>query len=342
MVAYIKGIGNVSPQKTADSSVFPSEISEHAGLPYLKCIEPAYKKYLDPMASRRMSRSIKMGIYAAKRCLEDAGVEVPDAIITGTGLGCIEDTEKFMISMLDNNETMLNPTPFIQSTHNTISAQISILLKCHGYNFTYVHRGFSFESALLDSLMMLKEEPSDNILLGGMDEITEISQHITYRMGHWRKAVAGEGAAFFLLSNTKGPSDYAKITSVHTFYKPANDEEIRNQIRNFLHQKNLDFSDIDLAVLGINGDGKFDLPYHALMNNALKDACCVKYKNLCGEYHTSSSFALWLAAITMKGQQIPDAVLIDRKIEKPIKNILIYNHYRNINHSLILLQNVEF
>ena len=53
---------------------------------------------------------------------------MPDAIITGTGLGCLEDTEKFLTAMVTNKEEFLTPTSFIQSTHNTVSAQIALLL----------------------------------------------------------------------------------------------------------------------------------------------------------------------------------------------------------------------
>ncbi|NJK84751.1 MAG: beta-ketoacyl synthase chain length factor [Bacteroidales bacterium] len=110
------------------------------------------------MASRRMSRIVKMGICSALKCLKESGVEVPDAIITGTGFGCIEDTEKFLGSIIQNEEKMLNPTPFIQSTHNTVGAAIALKIKCNNYNNTYVHRGFSFEHALLDGLMLLNED----------------------------------------------------------------------------------------------------------------------------------------------------------------------------------------
>lgn len=52
-----------------------------------------------------------------------------DAIITATGLGCLADTEKFMNALMDNREQMLNPTAFIQSTFNTVGAQLALLLK---------------------------------------------------------------------------------------------------------------------------------------------------------------------------------------------------------------------
>ena len=218
---YINGVGNISPQKTFDNSQFLDEIviTESSRL---KCIDPNYKDYISGDMVRRMSRIIKMGIAASSICLKDAtgppdrqGSQIPDAIITGTGLGCIEDTEKFLSTVLRNNEEFLTPTPFIQSTHNTVSAQIALLLKCHHYNFTYVNRGISFESALLDGFVQIRSGEAKTVLLGGIDELTDRSFTIMNRMGHWKRkpvnnlrlyqdktrgSIAGEGAAFFFLS----------------------------------------------------------------------------------------------------------------------------------------------
>ena len=68
--------------------------------------------------------------------------------------------ESSSAKMVDSNESALNPTPFIQSTHNTIGSQIALLLQCQGYNQTYTQRAFSFENVLLDAILELKENPT--------------------------------------------------------------------------------------------------------------------------------------------------------------------------------------
>jgi len=108
MEVFINGIGLISPQKTTEAGAFLSEVIEH-NADYLKCIDPNYKAFIDPLAARRMSRLIKMGITSAKLCLAEAGITMPDAIITGTGLGSVEDTEKILNSILQH-EQLLNPT----------------------------------------------------------------------------------------------------------------------------------------------------------------------------------------------------------------------------------------
>jgi 3-oxoacyl-(acyl-carrier-protein) synthase len=253
--------------------------------------------------------------------------------------------------MVENNEEMLTPTSFIQSTHNTVGAQIALSIKCHRYNNTFVHRGFSFESALLDAIMLLKDNEAGNVLAGSVDEITDYSHAILSRMGIYRNGdvsnldlyndnakgtIAGEGAAFFLLTMEASGHDHAKLDGLHTFYKPAGIKEIKEQILSFLLAQSLNAEDIDLFITGINGDSNGDSVYKELNETLFAKTQSIGYKHLCGEYPTSSSFALWLATNIVKEKKLP-AMLHARQKTGTIKSILIYNHYKNIHHSLLLV-----
>jgi hypothetical protein len=352
MEAYIDGRSAISPQNTFSAENPFENVKEYENAHFMKCIEPQYNAFIDPMASRRMSRIMKMGMASALKCLDEAGIRIPDAVITGTGLGCIEDTEKFLGALLTNEEKLLNPTPFIQSTHNTIAASIAILLKCYGYNNTFSHRGFSFESALLDGLMLLNEGSVSNVLVGGVDELTANSFTITNRLGFWKKepvcnlnlldydskgSLAGEGAAFFALNNQKTYRSAAKILSVDTFYKPEGFVEIENKLSAFLNNEPSDFDQSDLVLMGLNGDRVTDKIYYHLKNTLFRNNSCAYFKHLSGEYDTSSSFALYLASGILKEQKLPGIIRLDDKPIEKIRKILIYNHLRNSQHSMILL-----
>ena len=90
---------------------------------------------------RRMSRVVKSGVAAGIESLLEFGDRAAvEAVVTATGLGCIADSEKFLDSLIANEERMLNPTPFIQSTFNTVGAQIALLRGLHCYNTTYANR----------------------------------------------------------------------------------------------------------------------------------------------------------------------------------------------------------
>ena len=352
MSAFIRGIGNISPQHSWEPGDFPTDLVLHEGN-RLKCIEPGYKEFIKPIHMRRMSRTLKMGVAAAGKCLVDAGVEVPDAIIVGTGLGMMQDTEKFLTSILDNEEKFLTPTSFIQSTHNTVGAHIAVMLKCNKYNFTYVNENLSFEGALLDTILRIREHPEENVLLGGIDELTDAYFIITDNASLWKKgikdnspmladkspgSIAGEGSSFFILSGEEHPDNYARFIGVDTFYKPDNNEEVEKFINEFLNSHGMKLSDIDLLIIGKNGDPINDAVFDDITKNYLDGIPAGYYKHLCGEYYTSTSFAAWLAAMILKSQRVPGYMMLNgHAAPEKLSNVLIYNQTYNTNHALILL-----
>ena len=358
---YIRATGSISPQKTFGQAPFLTDPVGYAGN-RLTCIEPDYKELIDGKLIRRMSRIIKMGVAAAMTCLKEAGIAVPDAIVTGTAYGCLQDTETFLTRIVENKEEMLTPTAFIQSTHNTVGAQIALMLQCHNYNNTFVHRGFSFESALLDGMTLLMENPATQVLVGGVDEITDTSHAILTRLGlykqellstrqlyatHSKGTVAGEGAAFFLLADQPSPTDYARLEGITTFYHPRTIVATEEAISSFLASRSIAAGDIDLVITGRNGDEKNDAGYHSLATSVFKGIPTVHYKDLCGEYPTSTAFALWLAANILKTGQLPAALNSQKQdpaLNSPNRSpsaaprrILIYNNYLNRHHSLLLV-----
>ncbi|WP_222104003.1 beta-ketoacyl synthase chain length factor [Mucilaginibacter corticis] len=351
MKIYIRSTAAISAQKTFGYVPFLTEPIEYTGT-RLSAIEPDYKDFVDPKLARRMSRIIKMGVAAAMQCLKDAGIEMPGAIITGTALGCQEDTVSFLTRIIELQEEMLPPTAFIQSTHNTVAAQIALMLKCHNYNNTFVHKGISFESALLDAIMLLKEGDANEILVGGTEEMTDTAFKILTRLGLYKRwplsnfelyntkskgTIGGEGAVFFLLNDKPSTENLAELVSTKTFYKPKSNADIEKQIEAFLAKNNLTIQDIDLIITGKNGDLKNDAVYEALDGSLFANSSKAYYKHLCGEYPTSMSFALWLASNVIKRGEVP-AVVADGEIKnKSPKKVLIYNHYQNSYHSLMLL-----
>lgn len=312
---YIHSISSINPQ--AALVVEEKQRSAQAGC--LVALEPDYKVCIvDAGLRRRMSRIVKMGVATAMDCLAKGNADEIDAIITATGLGCLGDTEKFMNSILDNGERLLNPTAFIQSTFNTIGAQIALLCKNHHYNMTYVHRGFSFESALLDAQMMLSEGEAEHILVGGIDELTESVFQIMNRLG--QKDIAGEGAHFFVLGK-KEERSLGKIRGISMFRGPLCEDSVESRMLQFLDSYGLTCEDIDLVLWGDNKGS-------TLFNSRTK----INFKQYCGEYLTASSFGLWLGVILLQGQRIWDIQIANAK------KILIYNVCQENNYSLILLE----
>ena len=100
---YINSAACISVQDTLNEN-FPQNLKPENSVQILKAIEPNYKEFIPPAASRRMSKTVKMSSVASKYALKEAGIEKPDAIIVGTGMGCSQDSEKFLKNVLENNK----------------------------------------------------------------------------------------------------------------------------------------------------------------------------------------------------------------------------------------------
>lgn len=348
---YINSIASISAQKTFDNSEFFNEVIDHDAQ-VINVVNPNYKDYIPPAAARRMAKGIKMGVVASKIAIQESGLENVGAIITGTGMGCVRDSEKFVSAIIDNDEQYLTPTSFIQSTHNTVGGQIALDLQCKGYNFTYVHASNSFESAVLDAKLQLELNEENNILIGGVDELGDHTVTIHKLINHIKPeavkaselldsktegSVFGEGANFFVLSSEKKETSYAQVLAIKLF-NTLSQNDVTVAALQFLEDNNMTYEDIDVLVLGNNGDVHFDRYYNGLGSGIFKNTQQVYYKHLCGEFNTASAFGLWLASKILKTQMLPQIVKLNDLDISNYKTILLYNQYRGENHSFTLLK----
>jgi 3-oxoacyl-[acyl-carrier-protein] synthase II len=339
MPIYIHGMGAISPQQSwGEQDLLATPVNYEGSK--LNCIEPDYSGYIDAKAIRRMSRIIKMGVASSSMALSEAGLKVPDGIITATGFGCLEDTGTFLSKMVENKEEALNPTPFIQSTHNTIGSQIALLLQCQGYNQTYTQRGFSFENALLDAMLQCQDFEESKFLIGAIDEITPMSHEIQRKFSLFRNCssslklfdghegtVNGEASCFFVGSG-KRPSKGVVINAVATFFRSGAD-----QLEKAIEKLRDQYGEIDYVLSGRSGDDQRDELLNKCVSEKFSTTNVGYFKHLCGEFPVATGFATWLAARILQSQAIPRVV--GPAINKPIKNVLIFNQYLGKYYSLI-------
>lgn len=177
-----------------------------SGTSYVSADEPDYKEVItDANLRRRMGRLLKMAVWCGLKSLDGVPSERVAGIITSTGAGFMKDTISFGSSIFDREETLLNPSPFMQSTFNTASGYIALIRKIHAYNTTYVQQADGFAASLVDAAMLLDDAAEGNVaLVGAFDEVTPEVDVIRQRLGLYRVGDGflplGEGAAAFLLS----------------------------------------------------------------------------------------------------------------------------------------------
>ncbi|MFP3592396.1 beta-ketoacyl synthase N-terminal-like domain-containing protein [Chryseobacterium sp. SIMBA_038] len=347
---YINSAACISVQDTLNEN-FIQNLTPENSVQIVKAIEPNYKEFIPPAMSRRMSKTVKMSSVASKYALKEAGIENPDAIIVGTGMGCSQDSEKFLKNVIDNNEEFLTPTYFIQSTHNTVAGQIALALQCHAYNFTYVNTSSSLEFSMLDAKLQINDGEADNVLVGSTDEQTDRTMEL-YKLNKTIKkeenlpvdylnsttegVIWGEGSSFFVLGKEKTKSSYAQLKDIKINNRLEQDE-IQNFIEDFLTKNNLIFEEIDAVILGFSGDSKSDVYYTKAMD-LFPNSALLYYKHLSGEFNTASGFSTFMACHILKNQQIPEVMMINDVKKDGIKTVLLYNHLGGSDHSLVLLE----
>ncbi|MFT4061060.1 MAG: beta-ketoacyl synthase chain length factor [Edaphocola sp.] len=245
--------------------------------------EPDYKNLIPPMQLRRMTKPVRTGIAAARMTLEPLGREQPASIHVGTAWGMLQDSEHFLQKMIEQQEQMLAPTAFIQSTHNTVAGQIALGIACTAHNMTFVHTGHSLENAYLDALLMPPHEAP--MLLGCVDEITESITKILGRFGIYNQdTIPGEGAAFYAVSHQYHANACGKISFCDTF-NAADSNTAKHQINRILKENNIVANEGDVLLEGtyINLAAMANMPI-------------VRYKDYCGHYPTAAGFG-WAMAL---------------------------------------------
>ena len=141
------------------------------------------RDFVKPLEARRMGKLMKASLLSSLKALKQAGIDCPDAIVTGTSLGCWENTEALLTQIEQEGEVMLSPTNFMQSTHNTIGSNVAIRTHCHGYNVTYTQGDDSLEWALRDARRLLQTGRCKTVLVGCHDETTPLYRSLMERLG---------------------------------------------------------------------------------------------------------------------------------------------------------------
>lgn len=315
---YIDAASSLSHQPSFLNAGFSASIVPLSGEEEVQSV--AYKNYIDTNILRRMSKVLRMGVACAKECLKNDQERFlqPDAIIVGTGLGCLYDTEKFLDTCL-TIEGMLPPTSFIQSTHNTIAGQISLSLGNHAYNMTHTQNSVSFEHALLDGMLCL-EEGKNTVLIGAADERIMLLDMVSDAFGFPEVPLAS-GVSFFRLSSVQSEQSLIRVLDVEVVTGVKVVSEILSR---FLSANNCTFNDLTKIIYQAPM-GSDQVP-EALQNKY--DGAVTNSIPLSGLFATASAFAFHLAIDEMN-------------IQKKKSRTLIYNQLNPNSLGLILLEGIE-
>ena len=239
-----------------------------------------------PGTDRRWSRIMRMASHSAIDGMNRSGINALQGIYWATGLGCLEDTERFLTEIHTITGSALSPTPFMRSTHNTMAGQMAMVLGSRGPNITVSQHFFSFHLALLHAMLHSRESSSDTVLVGAADERTELLQNITDALTSGfgtSSTIVGEGAASFLFSGER--QDEMSIRVVDVWIGECADE---NTWQQRIWKAGLVHENVTHAFLGPDVVTS-KLPW------CPPHAEAVAYRNTTGTHHSASAQAFAMA-----------------------------------------------
>ena len=299
---------------------------------YVRAVDPDFKQFISAGDARRMGKLLKRALATSLSALQEGGIENPDAIITGTGFGSIENTELFLDALVREGEQLLKPTQFMQSTHNTASSLIGIHTKCHGYNSTYSQKGFSFDSALYDAWMQFRIGRIESALVGSHDEMSPVFSGFVRKAGHVKEGEICSEAAVSVLLADSGDAAYCSLEGVKLFDTPSQDT-----LRQVL--ADMTAGGIDAVMTGMSGNAEND-SWYGFLDAMLPGVPQLRYKPLFGVNFSSSAIGFYASACCLKKGSVPAVLTASGKAIDCRKGILVVNVVEGRHYSFALLKPV--
>ena len=316
-------------------------------VPFTRSIDPGFKEYVSPIEARRMGRILKRALATSKEALKEAGCDTVDAIMTGTGFGCIENTEFFLDALSNEGEQLLKPTYFMQSTHNTISSLVAIQTKNYNYNATYAHKGISFESALHDAWLQFRLGKIGSAMVGCHDEMTETFYRIMKKGGVMGQddERCGEVAVSVVLSrhceerSNPETKPLCRLTGLKMLHLPTMND-LMDAVTTMLQSAERSLADVDYILTGISGNHENDKAYLAETKTLFGDKPLLKYKHLFGENFTASGLGFYVAAQCLKVGHVPAECFVDANLvsDKRPTCLLLFNRSDGNDYTMVLLE----
>lgn len=272
--------------------------------PVFICNTDRLEDFVNKKALRRVDHFSRMAILASALALKDAGWHQEDrqriAVVVASGYGAARTTFFFLDSAIDNGDALASPTMFSNSVHNASAAYISILLNVKGPNLTVSQFEMSVPSALVSACCWLQDNQVDAVIFGGVDEYSSVLGYSWQRFfgqgGNIRmrplelenqSAIAGEGAAFLLLTRDDGDKPkYGYIKDVQFGRTGISKPEIAKNT---------------LLILGADGHKSAGIHYARQIQPTIQAAI---YSPLYGSIPIGPAFDMVIAALSIREGRI--------------------------------------
>lgn len=233
--SLLAGKSGLGPITRFDATPLPTRVAAE-----VKDFDPTL--YMDPKEAKRSDRYTQMGVAAAKKTMEDAGVDPKSfnakrfGVILGSGIGGMDTIEKQSRVLFESGPRKISPFMIPSLIANIASGIVAIEIGAKGPNFSVVSACSTGAHAIGEAFNLLRLGKADVILSGGAEaavsmlacagfcsmramstEYNETPQKASRPFDKNRDGfVMGEGAALLLLetlehAQARGAKIYAEL-----------------------------------------------------------------------------------------------------------------------------------
>lgn len=294
-------------------------------LPALLASTERLTDYVARRELRRIDHYARMALLGGFLALDDAGM-APAAcgklgIIVASGYGATTTTFNFLDSVIDNGDSYASPTNFSNSVHNVAAAYLSMQLQAFGPSLTVSQFELSMCSAVYSAVCWLQQGRVDNVLIGGVDERNTVLNDYCWQRSSasnapiaridpfaftQHSAIAGEGAAFLLLSKADAKTPYGYITGLESGrldHVVLRDDDASSRV---VH--GIDGNKCDVMVLGADGQlataGLYSRLFQVHGTEGARARALVSCAPCYGSLPTGQAFDLVAAALMLRDRRI--------------------------------------
>lgn len=177
-------------------------------------VPPAHlERYFEARRLRRMEHMSKNTLWCAAQALEQAGFEPTEpknmALSVAASEGALENTCKFIDSILTDGDELSSPTAFAGSVHNSTALNLSLFLQITGPCITTGQFDASFAGALLGAGHFLQAQQTQAALIVLSNDVNPVAAQVASQQPDLFKDVLRQtqaplvrGSAAFVVSAT--------------------------------------------------------------------------------------------------------------------------------------------
>jgi 3-oxoacyl-(acyl-carrier-protein) synthase len=312
---------------------------------------------------KRMGRGQMMAIAAVRAALAGGNARPARGGATAVSVGTAWCEEGDEIVFLDNlirlGDKGAKPAYFVSSVKNALAAQLAIHFGFEGENQTFTHDALSFETALWHGAHLVAAGRAQHAVVCGVDALVELEEMRGHLQGRLAAAtplsplgetgqgtLPGEGAAAFVLAapgtattplarlawvRSRGPRQRAPVLT------PADELGF---VAQSLADASLRIEDIDLALLGANGDPALDALYAEVASGLrarAPDLAVAVYRHQTGDFATASALGCELAVRAVAGRALPGEARVLLGAPRTPARVLLYHVTRTGYHSTMVV-----